>query len=167
MTETIMKPMRMTMNMMEAMTKTTRQVLPVASTLLILAACSEASPTEFTSPNLHVSSASGVRLITQNVVPAASMDALFQGRLFVDDRGCIRLGSEDDATVVWPHGFTADRTVEGVSVRDADGALFGRVGEELSFAGGEVATLHEGMGFTEDDRSLATQHCPGRYWIVG
>lgn len=157
----------MTETTRKTVTKTTRKVLSVASTLLILAACSETSPTEFTSPNLHVSSASGARLITQNVVPAVSMDALFQGRLVLDDRGCIRLGSEDGATVVWPHGFTAERTVEGVSVRDADGALFGRVGEELSFAGGEVATLHEGMGFTEDDRNLATQHCPGRYWIVG
>lgn len=155
------------MNMLEAMTKTTGKVLSVASTFLILATCSEASPTEFTSPKLHVSSASGVRLITQNVVPAASMDALFRGRLLLDDRGCIRLDSEDDATVVWPHGFTAERTVEGIVVWDAEGALFGRVGEELSFAGGEVSTLHEGMGFTEDDRSLAMQHCPGRYWIVG
>lgn len=155
------------MSMMKPMPKTTRKALSVASTLLILAACSEASPTEFTSPNLAVSSANGVRFITQNVVPAATMDALFQGPLLLDDRGCIRLDSEDDATVVWPHGFTAERTVEGFFVRDAEGALFGRVGEELSLAGGEVATLHEEMGFTEDDRSLATEHCPGRYWIVG
>lgn len=155
------------MNMMKAMTKTMTKPLSVAAALLILAACSEASPTEFTSPNLHVSSASGMHLITQNIVPAASMEALFQGRLFLDDRGCIRLDSEDDATVVWPHGFTAERTVEGIVVRDADGALFGRIGDELSLVGGKVATLHEGMGFTEEDRSLATQHCPGRYWIVG
>ena len=94
------------------------------------------------------------------------MSALFEGTVVVDGAGCIRLSGPDDATVIWPHGFTAELTIEGVEIHDRSDHPVGRLGDHFSLGGGEVETLHAGMGFTEEDRELASRHCPGRYWIV-
>lgn len=134
--------------------------------MMVLAACSDPLSTVSTSPNLQVLSADGVKLITQNLVPADAMDALFEGSVVADDQGCIRLDAEDDATVIWPHGFTLQSTTEGLVIQDESGESAGRLGDDFSLPGGEVTFLTDAMGFTEADRNLAEQHCPGRYWIV-
>lgn len=134
--------------------------------MMVLAACSDPLSTVSTSPNLQVLSADGVKLITQNLVPAAAMDALFEGSVVADEQGCIRLDAEDDATVIWPHGFTLQSTTEGLVIQDESGGSAGRLGDDFSLPGGEVTSLTDAMGFTDADRSLAEQHCPGRYWIV-
>jgi hypothetical protein len=133
---------------------------------MMLNACSDPLSPEAASPHLQILSADGVKLITQNVVVPDAMDALFQGRVVNDEQGCIRLDAEDDATVIWPEGFTIESTIEGPVIRDESDHFVGRLGGDFVLGGGEVMTLTDVMGFTDADGAFAGQHCPGRYWIV-
>lgn len=101
---------------------------------------------------------------TQSEVPDAHMDALFEGPVVRDEAGCLRLSSADGATVVWPTGFTLD---DGGLVRDAEGQVIGRIGSSFQIPGGEVPILHDGLAVSDEVRSRAETHCPGRYWIAG
>jgi hypothetical protein len=105
--------------------------------------------------------------LTQNVVPVAVMTALFDGRVVRDEAGCLRFDSPDPATVVWPKGFTLEVAGEILRVRDAAGAVLGRIGEGFRLGGGEVPSLHPGVGMSNADRARAESTCPGRFWIVG
>ena len=109
---------------------------------------------------------SGIVFIAMRVVPTHHMDALSQARVLEDAQGCLRLDSADRHTVVWPHGWGFEAAGDGVRILDEDGVLVGQVGEEFSLGGGEVTSLPASMGFTDADRQLAEEHCPGRYWIV-
>lgn len=144
----------------------TKQLTLMVGITMVLGACSDPASPGSGSPNLQVLSADGVKLITQNLVTTDEMNALFEGPVVVDGQGCIRLDSEDDATVIWPHGFTLEPTIEGFVVRDEAGGTVGRLGDDFSLGGGEVPSLTDAMGFTDADRALAEEHCPGRYWIV-
>lgn len=144
----------------------TKKLTLAMGIMTMLGACSDPLSPGSTSPNLQVLSASGVKLITQNLVPADAMNALFEGPVVSDEQGCIRLDAEDDATVIWPHGFTLESTIEGIVIRDESGGSVGRLGDDFTLGGGEVTSLTDAMGFTDADRRLAEEHCPGRYWIV-
>ena len=138
----------------------------VALATAVAAACSS-SPVELeTETSLEVSETAGVVLMTQNVVHDVTMDALYEGVVAADDAGCLRLAG-DGATVVWPRGYTARSSLGEVQIRDAEDRLVGQVGGSFSLAGGEVDSLTDQMGFTQEDRDLATSTCPGKYWIVG
>lgn len=108
----------------------------------------------------------GVVFVTQNVVPAAVMEALFEGPVVADPAGCLRLDSPDNATVVWPKGFTITENGSRMVVHDATGRAIGTIGESFRLGGGEVQSL-DGSSVSAADRERATAHCPGRYWIVG
>lgn len=110
---------------------------------------------------------SGIVFIAMRVVPTGHMEALSETPVLVDAQGCLRLGSPDGHTVVWPLGWTFDAAGDEIRILDDDGALVGQVGEEFRMGGGEVTSLPDHMGFTDADRELAEAHCPGRYWIVG
>ena len=110
---------------------------------------------------------SGIVFLAMRVVPTAHMEALSEAQILLDAQGCLRRGSADRHTMVWPHGWTFDAAGDGIRILDEDGALVGHVGEAFSLGGGEVTSLPDHMGFTDADRELAEAHCPGRYWIVG
>lgn len=138
-----------------------------AAALLGAGACSSTSPTGIDpEPTLEIVEDAGVVLMTQNVIPTATMEALFEGRVVADEDGCLRLDSADGHTVVWPHGYGLSGGIGQVRILDRDGEPVGTVGGEFSLGGGEVTELLEAMGFTADDRARAEERCPGRYWIV-
>lgn len=105
--------------------------------------------------------------LAQNVVPNATMEALFQGRIIRDRAGCLRLQAPDDATVVWPKGFTLRNRSGELAVLDSKGRKVGRIGGAFRLGGGEVPLLHDGIGLSSAARRQAEARCPGRYWIVG
>ena len=143
------------------------KTLPLALALaMIVGGCSDPLAPDSVSPNLQVSSAEGVTLITQNRVPTVSMDALFEGDVIADEAGCIRLDGVDGATVIWALGSTLTSTTDGPVVQDASGETLGRLGEQFSLGGGEVPALTETMGFTALDQAFVEARCPGRYWMV-
>jgi hypothetical protein len=130
-----------------------------------LAGCSpsyESDPTD-----IGVTDAGTPLFITQNVAPVVVMEALFDGRIIVDDAGCIRQDSGDRPTVVWPKSYTLDRIDNELRVLNAVGREIGRIGGRFRLGGGEVPQLHEGSHLSSADRHRATTRCPGIFWITG
>ncbi len=136
--------------------------------VLIVAAIASCSPTGDADPlALRNQEPSEVVFLFQNATPDAVMQALFQGRVITDDRGCLRLESTDRHTVVWPKGFTLEGVGAELRVLDGTGTEVGQIGGSFSLGGGEVPFLHEGVPVSPADRQRAHESCPGRYWIVG
>lgn len=133
----------------------------------VVGACSSSAVAPLGGDSLRAHDRAGVLLLTQNVVQDATMEALFEGPVVADDAGCLRLGGPDGPTAVWPQGYTAQSALADVWIRDASGTTVGQVGGSFSLGGGEVPELSDAMGFTQADRDLAEDHCPGLYWIVG
>lgn len=133
--------------------------------MVVASGCSASSTDVVPEPLLQVVNQDGWVFMTQHRQPSAAMEALFTGQVDADEAGCLRLVSADDATVVWPVGYTLDTSGDTPAVLDADGAPVGELGDEFVLAGGEVQTLPSAMGFTDEDRERS-EACPGRYWIV-
>lgn len=146
----------------------------VAAVCLLLAATLSAceSPTD-TDEGLVIGDALQARLagdlvfLTMRITPTEHMEALFEGAVVSDEAGCLRLDSPDAATVVWPRHWAMELQGNTIRILNADGQFVASIGDGFSLPGGEVQTLPATMGFTEDDRQLAANQCPGRYWIVG
>lgn len=137
----------------------------VAALLGSVAGCN-GSPTELPLEHLlEITIQDDLIFLTQNHRPSAAMEALFTGPVVADDAGCLRLASEEGATVVWPKGYTLDTSGDAPRVLDEEGASAGALGEEFVFTGGKVPALIASMGFTDKDRERA-EACPGRYWLV-
>lgn len=105
-----------------------------------------------------------VLFLTAAQPATVSMQALFEGRVVVDQAGCIRLDSPDPATVIWPHGFRLAVRDGQLLVRDSAGREIGSIGGAFRFGGGEVPELSASI---VADHAAVTARCPGRYWIVG
>ncbi|HZD05483.1 MAG TPA: hypothetical protein VE173_11205 [Longimicrobiales bacterium] len=99
--------------------------------------------------------------------PNAVMEALFQGRVSLDDAGCLRFDSSEPATVIWPFRSSLEDSDGVLRVLDEAGDEIGRIGGEFRLGGGFVQTLHDGIPLSDSDQALATDRCPGVYWIVG
>ncbi|HEU0300799.1 MAG TPA: hypothetical protein VFR37_15160 [Longimicrobium sp.] len=111
---------------------------------------------------------SGTLFFSQTEVPNAYMQALFDGRIYRDAAGCLRLelqGNPHD-TAVWPYGFTLDDRGGELHVLDAGGRSIGRVGGHFRFGGGEQDSV-KWLRVSERQRELARTRCPGKYWVVG
>ena len=109
-----------------------------------------------------------VLFLTPFEAPSASMEALYQGRVHLDQAGCMRL-SDDPAghTVVWPFGSRLARDQASLVVLDAGGAEVGRVGHLLALSGGETHDLAGSGVLDEPLLAAALQRCPGPFWISG
>src|SRR5688572_6031590 len=116
----------------------------------------------------RVTERSDVIFLARSQAATAEMEALFTGRVAVDDVGCLRLDTDDRHTVVWPSGFTLRVEDDGTAyVISADGRRVGGIGGYFELGGGEVPALHEDVSLSPADRAAALSACPGRYWIVG
>ena len=140
------------------------RALSACTVALALAACGGA---EGLGPTFNRNEAATV-FLAQGAPATAAMDALFQGRVTRDLRGCLRLDNlGDQHTVVWPHGFTIAERDGELFVKNAAGSDVGRIGGSFRFGGGEVAALHDGLNLSVESRQMAESRCPGRYWVVG
>lgn len=138
--------------------------------IVMTGACSSdsSSPTEpVPTSALQLTVQEDVAVFTQNVVPEATMEALYEGVVNVDGAGCLRLATPEAHTVIWPVGYGVRSEGPDRVVHDDQGNPAGTIGEAFSLPGGEVTELSDALGFTEDDRALADSRCPGRYWIAG
>jgi hypothetical protein len=136
-----------------------------ALTLADLSGCSD-SPAEPTDLSLLPGPAQTAFLVLP-FPTNVHMEALFQGRVVRDDSGCIRLESPSDATVVWPFGFELEARGTGEWVVMGNGEDLGAIGGRFRFGGGELPSLHEGLGFSDELAGQIQVRCPGRFWIVG
>ena len=110
---------------------------------------------------------SGVVFLVQSATPDEVMQALFEGRVTRDERGCLRIDDPDRHTVVWPRGFTLQGAGGELRVLDGTGREVGRIGGSFRLGGGEVPVLHEGLPVSPAVRQRANESCPGRFWLVG
>lgn len=107
-----------------------------------------------------------VIFLTAVAPETVQMEALFEGRVLADSRGCLRLDTETRQTVVWPHGFRL-QTVRGtLHVVGDHGRAIGSIGERFRLGGGEVP-MHDGLPLSREQMRLASDVCPGKLWIVG
>jgi len=160
-----LKQVKQTMHNSAGMRSVARAGMASAMSLAV-AACSSSVIGPPDNATFQIQSTAGVLFMTQNVVQDFVMDALFQGPVIVDDDGCLRLEDPERPTVVWPWGFTAQITDAEISIRDQEGTEVGQVGESFALGGGIVPELLDSLGFSQEDRDLATNACPGSYWIV-
>jgi len=129
--------------------------------LAVLAGCDSASPVD-AGPD------EPVLFLTQSAPPTSVLEALFQGRVEVDQAGCLRLGSDPDGpTVVWPFGSRLVREKTGLVVRGPDGSDFVRIGENVRLGGGEVSDLRSLGILPEAMLTAALNRCPGVFWLAG
>lgn len=150
------------------MVKLTRPVTGAALLVIVsqvLASCStQSSPGPLA---LQLNSLDEIVFLVQSEDPTATMEALFEGRVVADQRGCLRLATADQHTVVWPKGFAVERRNGELWVLSPAGREVGRVGGTFGLEGGEVPFLHGGVPMASADRARANESCPGRFWIVG
>ena len=60
-----------------------------------------------------------------------------RGVLTLQD-GCLRLGEDDGAVIIWPPGFTPRASGAVIEVLNAEGQVVARTGAEVSFGGGGI-----------------------------
>ena len=146
----------------------------LAGVAIVVVAGVAAACTSLTAPAFHtiqadaieVGTAPGIVFLTLRIEPATYMDALYQGAVVVDEAGCVRLDTAEGHTVIWPKDFSFEVRGGGeFRVLDAAGDVVGNLPGDFALGGGEVEVLHEGLGFSDADNTLATTHCPGRFWI--
>lgn len=118
-------------------------------------------------PNLAgLDNPDGVVFLAQNEPPAAYMEALYQGLVIRDTRGCLRVQAEDNATVIWPYGTRLQSRGGVLFVIGGDGRELGRVGGPFRMGGGFVPITAARL--SARDRELALSRCPSDdYWIAG
>ncbi|HEY0673937.1 MAG TPA: hypothetical protein VGD27_16790 [Longimicrobiales bacterium] len=124
---------------------------------IALAACSH-------EPNVPDDTA-GVIFLAQNIESTVVMDALFDGRIEPDAAGCLRLASDEPATVIWPKDFQVVARSGVLAIVDDQGSQVGFVGGPFRLGGGVIESLNN-IALSAADRQRAAQ-CPGKYWIVG
>lgn len=98
------------------------------------------------------------------VTSGAFMLALFEGELIVEN-GCLRVqpdGSDTSHLVIWQPDYFASNNNGAIEIVDRDGAVVGRVGEQINMSGGEVSSLDE-----RQLRDRLPANCSGPYWLAG
>ena len=98
----------------------------------------------------------------------ASMEALLEGRLELDN-GYLRVKYFDDNyLLIWPHGFSLRTEGEEIQVIDSNGQVFACVGDKIRVGGGEK-TGEKAKEFIEKyivEQPLPDD-CLGPYWVIG
>lgn len=108
-------------------------------------------------------------MITQDLTPSEYPEALFQGVVAADHAGCLTLQypeGDQRVTALWPEGYELRDASTSPRIVNAAGETVGTLGGDFEFGGGQVNELPEALGFTDADRELADERCPGLYWIV-
>ena len=134
--------------------------------LLATAGCGDSLTDAADDPLLQIVARDDIVFMTQAREPMVSPDALYVGAVMLGDDGCLRLDGPESHTVIWPVGFEFRRDGDRIVVVDATADERGDLETEFRLGGGEVSELHDGMGFTEQDRARAAENCPGRYWVA-
>lgn len=97
--------------------------------------------------------------------------ARLEGRLIVDEEGCLRLAGMSQGageTIIWAPWY--DLKVEGGEVRvlDPEGKIVATVGDSVVMGGGQVGPKLSGTsGVSERTARALEERCPGLYAFMG
>lgn len=139
---------------------------PIVALMLALVVAGSGACSQDSAASLLSVNAVDLVFLTQSERPEAFMDALFTGRVIVDDAKCTRLDDAGRATVIWPVGYSVSGENGNLRVLDGGGRDVGRLGGTFRIGGGEVPLLNTRLPISYMDRARAAESCPGIYWIA-
>ncbi len=93
-------------------------------------------------------------------------DAGMGGKLFVDEKGCLRLDPGRGASwvPVWPAGLELETGGGKARIVNGEGRVVAEVGKEVFMGGGQIGLPEDVVG-PRTARELRDR-CPGDYWIA-
>ncbi len=94
------------------------------------------------------------------------MEALLAGTLVVED-GCLRVaegGGDSSHLVIWQPDYFVNNKDGLIEILDREGAVIGRVGEQLRLGGGEIRLTQT---LLSQLREPIPAGCAGPYWLMG
>ncbi len=101
------------------------------------------------------------------------LEALAQGRLVVDRNGCLRIGGDNGAFVIWHHDSRIERTSDGrIKITDGYSGNSAYVGDEIAMGGGGENRVPPATGERPETPTNVTQPIPeacasGEIWWAG
>jgi hypothetical protein len=104
--------------------------------------------------------------LTQKTPPGAVMEALYEGKVNRDAKGCLRVESEG-AVVIWPYGFRLAARDGKLFVENAEGRSIGQIGGDFRMGGGFVPAGNTDTYLSAADQARVAACPTSHYWIVG
>lgn len=101
------------------------------------------------------------------------LEALAQGRLHIDGNGCLRIGGEKGAFVIWHHDSRIERTSDGrIRITDGYSGNTAYVGDEIAMGGGRENRVPPATGERAETPTNVTEPIPeacasGEIWWAG
>lgn len=136
--------------------------------LPVLAAC---TPEPDSTPG---DSATALPVFVRNSVRSnLELEALAQGRLHIDRNGCLRIGGEKGAFVIWHHDSRLERSPDGrIRITDGYSGNSAYVGDEVAMGGGVQNRVPSATGEKPAIPANVTEAIPaacatGEIWWAG
>ncbi|MDH6233239.1 hypothetical protein M2281_003850 [Mesorhizobium soli] len=101
------------------------------------------------------------------------LEALAQGRLAIDQNGCLRIGGEQGPFVIWHHDSRIERTGDGrIKITDGYSGNTAYVGDEIAMGGGQGNRVPPATGARDKTPTNVTEPIPeacaaGEIWWAG
>lgn len=111
--------------------------------------------------------------VRKSVRSDLELEALSQGRLVVDRNGCLRIGGEKGAFVIWHHDSRIERTSDGrIKITDGYSGNTAYVGDEIAMGGGQDNRVPPATGERAATPTNVTEPIPeacasGEIWWAG
>ena len=102
------------------------------------------------------------------------MESLANGKLMVDERGCLRLKTAygdgpGDLLLVWPEGFEMSTENGPILILNGEGRVKARVGAEIQVGGGPIPASSAGGSYEQlgRERGVPEECRRGPHWVIG
>ena len=111
--------------------------------------------------------------VRNSVRSDAELEALAQGKLVIDRNGCLRIGGENGAFVIWHHDSRIERTSDGrIKITDGYSGRTAYVGDEVAMGGGQGNRVPPATGERAATPTNVTEPIPeafasGEFWWAG
>lgn len=111
--------------------------------------------------------------VRKSVRSDQELEALAQGKLVVDRNGCLRVGGENGAFVIWHHDSRIERTRDGrIKITDGYSGNTAYVGDEIAMGGGAENRVPPATGERPATPTNVTEPIPeacasGEIWWAG
>jgi hypothetical protein len=111
--------------------------------------------------------------VRNNVRNDFELQALAQGRLEIDRNGCLRIGGEDGAFLIWHHDSRIERMTDGrIMITDGYSGNSAFVGDEIALTGGAGTRVPPATGNLPETPTNVTRPIPeacasGEIWWAG